>query len=273
MNVVKVQPAGRYRYSLTAPRRLAPMILCMGLAALAASIAEAHSGRRFVVSVDSDQIVARGANTGTDDGAPAVRPYLGAIHDHWQNSPLGLDSASASFPEFDVPGPTSALANWPLRLTLHAVTTWRDPPHMPSAGTVPQLAPLSAGEIVSVTLDGETVDSSSPGTLLLASSVLAEGVLDISLLYEVNQRPSNQIHVVEVALSSGNPAIGDSDSLYVILSPDGATPVERLHHASLFLENYLASARPVPEPGGGILLAGFGLLVIACAVLRRGGRT
>ena len=40
--------------------------------------------------------------------------------------------------------------------------------------------------------------------------------------------------------------IADSEAIYTILSPAGATMAERLHHPSLFAEQFFGT--PVPEP-------------------------
>ena len=47
------------------------------------SSCSAHSGRRFSIEVVNGPPAAQGINTGPDDGAPFIRPYLNAIHDHW----------------------------------------------------------------------------------------------------------------------------------------------------------------------------------------------
>ena len=223
-----------------------------------------HDGRRFEVQVVDNQIVAQGVNTGTNDGAPDTRPYPNAIHDHWQNSLVGSDSAMATLPGFDIPSSATPLWSQPFYLTLNSVTKWVSPPMMPSVGTIPQLTPLPAGELVEVTIDAstysQTIDSDSLGTILLSPSVSIFGISDLDLLYEVNKQPAGEIYVLNTTLSSGNTGVENSDPVYIILSPDGANHAERLHHAALFLEENITSAIIVPEPGCGILLM-IGLLV------------
>lgn len=219
------------------------LLLVLGLSELA----NGHDGRRFEVQVVDNRIVAQGVNTGADDGAPVTRPYANAIHDHWHNSPVvGVESALATLPGFDVPSSSNALWSQPLYLTLQSVTKWVSPPMMPAAGTIPQLTHLSTGELVEVTIDtddySQTIDSDNLGTILLTDSVSIFGSLDIDLLYTVNKQPVGEIYVLSTILSSGNTNVQESDPVYIILSPDGANPAEKLHHAALYLEENITSS-------------------------------
>ncbi len=230
-------------------------------AVVLAGNAEAHDGRRFQVELAVGQLVAQGVNTGNFDGAPDRRPYRNVIHDHWQNSPLiGSNAATASFPEFDILSPAAELQFRPLELRLLGVTKWVDPPPIPPPGTVPSFESLPSDEILSLTLNGETIDSQSLGSLFLATSVPPNGLSDIPATYAVNRRPANEIYVIETQLASSNPAVLPSDSVYILLSPDGASPMERLHHAALYLEEYIVT-HPIPEPTA-IAVALLGVLVV-----------
>ena len=224
-------------------------------------IATAHEGRRFEVSVVAGQLLAEGVNTGPDDGAPAVRPYPNAIHDHWLNSPVGNEVAFATLPGFDFPHPPSDLVDHPLYVTLLDVHRWVNPPTMPTADTIPRLSPLAPGEIITITGDTQTIDSTNRGTLLLAPAVTAGGIADLDFIYEINSRPQDVIHVLTVRLEAPDSVVQSSDPIYILLSPDGADPATRLHHASLFLEARIADIA-VPEPASCWLLALFSAGVI-----------
>jgi hypothetical protein len=240
---------------------------------VACSVASGHEGRRFVVSLELGQLVVQGQNTGSDDGAPAIRPYTGAIHDHWRNNPLVPNRASATFPEFDLPAPTGGLADWPLYLNLLGAGKWDNPPPMMvPPDTVPHLVALEPGELIGVSRGAHITNTDQLGSLPLIDSVPAGGLLDIGLLYEINRAPVGQIHYLQFSLSSGNSAVMASDPFYVILSPDGANHMERRHHAALFLENYLAT-RAVPEPAS-IVSAIAALFAMAmCRSASRWGRS
>jgi len=78
------------------------------------------------------------------------------------------------------------------------------------------------------------------------------------LIYQIDSKPLDEIYVFEFQLratpiASGVNALLPSDSVFVLLSPDGAGPDERLHHASLFLEQYVTT---IPEPASATLMAG-----------------
>lgn len=254
-----------HRPESMAPTSLATLraLMAGALVALVTTTAWSHDGRRFQVLVDDGQLVAQGANTGADDGSPAVRPYTGAIHDHWRNSPLiGFDLANAVAPEFDVVDPPATLVDRPLYLSLVSVKKWVNPPRMPTPGMQPLLEELDPGEMVSIGLGVNQVDSQTLGDLLLVPSVPTGGVLDLALDYRINRKPANEIHVLELTVSSPLSSVAPSGSIYVLLSPDGATPAERLHHASLYLEAYLGYQTPEPATVGSALLAS---LVCCCA--------
>ncbi len=236
-------------------RRVASAAAALSLALLHTAPADAHSGRRLLIEVVEGKLQAQGLNTGPDDGAPAIRPYLNTIHDHWRNvESLGI--ATASLPGFDV-SPSAATALQGSRLSLHldAVLRWRSPPTHPHAAHIPHLEGLAAGQVLTINGPSETIDSQGLGELTLLEEVPFGGVTDLDLVYGFNQMPADQIHVLRLGLSAtplagGDPIVAPSDPLYVLLSPDGVGPVERLHHASLFLEGYLAA---IPEPSSGVM--------------------
>jgi len=226
----------------------------MVLSLLAIATADAHPGRRLQIGLIDGQLVAQGANTGDSDGAPPVREYPNVIHDHWHNSPLvSIDSATTGAPEFDIIAPAAELQFRPLELSLVDVKKWAIPPIAPPVGTVPIFEPLASDEFVSLSLGGQQMDSENFGSLFLTTSVSPGGETDIQLTYAVNRRPENEIYVLEFLLSTTNPAVQPSAPVFILLSPDGSSPVEKLHHASLYLEKFLGT-RQVPEPASSTLL-------------------
>ena len=230
-------------------------LLACALVVAVCDMAEAHLGRRLLIEVVDGKLQTQGVNTGPDDGAPAIRPYPNAIHDHWRNvESLGI--ATASLPGFDVsPAAATALQGSGLELRLDAVLRWRSPPMHPDPGHTPRLEPLAAGQVLTIDGPTETLNSENLGALTLLDEVPFGGVADLDLIYGINALPTVEIHVLRFGLTATPiggrlPTVAASDPIYVLLSPDGDGPVERLHHASLFLENYLAT---VPEPSTGSL--------------------
>lgn len=221
----------------------------------------AHNGRGFEIEVVAGKLQAQGINSAAPDGAPAIRPYLNSIHDHWRYIQQ-IDASVASLPEFEVTPQVafSSLESYSLAAELVSATQWKSPPLMPMAGTIPNLTPLDVNEVISIQTLGAPVLSDTLGTLELSSSVPAGGTGDIIPSYSVAGSPSGKIHVLELVLSATAPnatfpEIASSDPIFVLLSPDGVGPAERLHHASLYLERYLGeNGRPVPEPGTTVLL-------------------
>ena len=243
--------------------RSCALLLCFVAASFAQRQASAHSGRRLLVEVANGVLQAQGVNTGPADGAPSVRPYVNVIHDHWHNiypdPATGLSPfANSLLPDIGVP-PNGQLQGYDLTLTLLGAQKWVNPPEMPTPGVVPLLQPLGPGETIRIETVNSDVSTDAPGTLLLSVSVPARGIDDLLLNYTTNRLPSNEIDVLTFRLSA-KPAdptkpdlIADSGPIFVLLSPDGANSMEKLHHASLFLEAYLA--KPIPEPSSCMLAA------------------
>ncbi len=232
------------------------MILWM-LAAALATPAWAHDGRRFEVKIVNDQLVAHGyISDGEDDGGGVVRPYFNAIHDHWANNPVA-DAASADLPGFDVLDDADALIGHDLIWTLTGVRKWNTPA---TSGPV-VLDDLAPGEELFVRFGASTVSATAPGPLTLVNGFTGSNGVDLDLAYDIGVRPAGAIYVLEGTLSTTATGVADSSTVYTILSPDGATPMERLHHPSLYLETQLGV--PVPEPAALAPLAG------CLALLRR----
>ena len=223
--------------------------------------AHGHAGRKFLVEVVNGKLQVQGVNTGVPDGAPASRPYINAIHDHWQNiTPppgSGLEPRATSFlPDYEIQIGTAfvVLREHEVTLDLVRASQWVNPPPMPMLGTVPDLQPLDLGEVIQIEA-ANTITTDTLGTLLLSASVPPSGIEDILVNYSISGHPAAEIHVLEFRMSATptNPnlpdRIADSNPIFVVLSPDGENPVEKLHHTSLFLAEYLAAQSvKVPEP-------------------------
>lgn len=202
----------------------------------------AHDGRRFEVQIVDDQLVAQGyLDNIPDDGGGVVRPYVNAIHGHFSNGGPGF--AFATLPGYDILGNADALIGHDLTWEATGFSVWRTPS---MTGTV-SLDTLGAGEQIKVLKGLQSVDSElGLGSIELLSSVTGSTVLDIDLSYEFyGDHPSGEIFAIESKLTTSAPGVADSGTIYTLLSPDGATPMEKLHHHSLNAESQLG----VPEPG------------------------
>lgn len=227
----------------------------------------AHTGRRFLIEVVGGKLQAQGVNTGAPDGAPAIRPYVNSIHAHWSNvTPdpnSGLQPFATSFlPDFEVPIDASfvQLKFHELNLELLGASKWVAPPMMPPEGTVPHLQPLDPNEVIRIETVNTDISTDTLGELLLSVSIPQAGIDDIVLNYNIEGHPTDQIHVLQFQLSAkpADPSlpdlIEDSDPIYILLSPDGSSPMERLHHAALYLEEFLGNNPTfIPEPGSFLL--------------------
>lgn len=202
-----------------------------------------HDGRRFEVQVVDNQLVAQGyLDNIADDGGGLVRPYVNAIHGHFSNGGPGF--AFATLPGYDILGNADALIGHDLTWEAVGFSVWRTPA---MSGSI-VLDVLGAGEQINVLKGLETVDSSlGLGSIELLSSVGSSTVLDLDLSYEFyGDHPNGEIYVIESRLTTSAPGIADSGTIYTLLSPDGSTMAERLHHQSLHAESELGTF--VPEP-------------------------
>ena len=234
---------------------------------------EAHDGRRFDVTVIDGQLYAQGYLSGVDpinDGGGIERPYFNAIHGHFSNTNSAA-LAITGLPGFDIREENaSELQGFDLALTLIGSGVWDSPPAQDGSGFAqdfgePQLTDLAADETIFASFGSTTVDTDALGILTLATAISGD-VLDIDLDYEINNQPVNSIHFLEWELSTSNPDIANSSSIYTILSPDGVGVVERLHFQSLALEEGLGVtlAVAVPEPSS--------MMPRVCSVLFNDGK-
>ena len=235
-------------------------IAAVAATACLAPSALAHDGRRFEIQIHDGQLFAQGYLSGADpmdDGGGIVRPYVNSMHSHWANHVVpAIDYASGTLPGFDIFGST-ALDGFELTLTLNAASKWVNPPLMPAPGTVPNLVPLEAGETVTISRGNPRTNTDNPGTFVLEAAVGIGGTVDMDPLYEIEKRPEGEIYVFEWILATNAPGIEASEPIYVLLSPAGDTPQIRLHHASLYLEQYFGTQ--VPAPGAAVLLGAAGV--------------
>ena len=247
------------------------------------SIGFAHTGRRLEVKTELDggmeKLYAQGySSSGTDDGSGVTRPYINVIHDHWSNV---FGAATSGLPSFDVLT-AGNLQGYSLYAELVGVTKWVDPPlvemggmMMVPDGTIPTLESLTTENLI-VSKDSQVVSNGALGTLTLDNSISASGE-HLDLIYVIDLEPANVLYALEWVLSTDSPNIMASESIYAILSPDGANMIEKMHMESLYLESYLGNGsgggggmNMSPEPSAGFLLC-LGFLTVAALRRRRGG--
>ena len=276
------------------------LLLTAALAAtcfLAAATADAHDGRRFQIEVVDNQLRAQGVNSNARPIDPAgPRPYFNALHDHFAD--LGNGTFVAGLPGYDMGLGSDALVGDQVTWTLTGASKWEgvdaliDPDNMGRVIGTPDvdLVPLSAGEAISVSYDGDVIDTATLGGFTFVDDydgrvrVNDDGVafvpnggtsngFDLDPAYLFTGTPQTDggigpvpgtLFVLESVLSTDDPAIADSETIYTIFSPSGNGPVERLHFASLYLEEVLGTpTTPIPEP------TSLALLGVASLTLRR----
>jgi hypothetical protein len=229
----------------------------------------AHGNRRLEIIVQDGQIAGQGYLTnGIDDGGGITRPYVNAIHSHF--APVGNTGLYNNITGFDLVD-AEPFEGSDLVLTLMGAGKWANPPAQDGTllaqdfGT-PQLSPLDPSENIEVFF-GAAVDpvatTDSLGSFNLIDSVSGP-VTDIDLLPLVDFDPSGSLYFLEWTLSTTNPLIADSESIYTILSPPGDNPVDRFHFQSLALERTLSvNASAIPEPGSLVCLVVGGIAILS----------
>ena len=235
------------------------------------AVASAHDGKRIEILVQDDKIVGQGylfSGDGmpSDDGGRITRPYQNAIHSHFTQ--VGSLPVYNNVTGFDL-RESEPFDGADLILTLTGAGKWANPPAQDGTrlaqdfGT-PQLSPLDPGENIEVGYEFQPdISTDSPGSFTLVSSVSGPAT-DIDLAPLVEFDPSGSIYYLEWTLSTTQPGISNSDSIYTILSPPGMGPVQRMHFQSLALERHLGvQATAVPEPGSLTSLVLVGLMIAA----------
>jgi hypothetical protein len=250
------------------------LTLTLTIAFASSQLLLAHGGRRFDVVVIDGQLHAQGYNSGTFDQGDYVRPFTNAIHNHWAPG-----STVATLPGFDVTfansfvdenGTTqqygyqnqaSLLSGFDLSIELTGAGKWTSP-----TTTAFVASPFAANESIEIDFLAASVDTDNIG---MGSALMFDLVtdwsnplnridLDPDYFLDLTPEASGSIYFLEWQLSSENPAIESSDSVYTIFSP----PMQ-VHSQSLALEQTLGtSLASVPEPSA-LGLVGLGLAVLA----------
>ena len=224
--------------------RYLPQASLTTLCFLLATSCFAHEGRRFLVQVENNQLIAQGVNTENPIrfNEAAVRPYINVIHDHWTNYGFnGVDTAVASLPGFDVPASEMRLWGKKLVLTVNNVYRWDKAPEAPTPSS--QVVLTSAlEEDFSLKFNRDAVGTVTglPGSLQLAAHVPKTGLIDLDLRYELKKHVVDSIYVIDLKLSVVSENVTDSDTVYVILGPPGY----KYQKALMFLEKYLSVNSP-----------------------------
>ena len=239
--------------------------------------AQAHDGRRFDIQIKDGQLVALGyisGNNPVDDGNGVVRDYYNAIHSHWTDLvDLGIQSRS-TLPGFDISDESDLIGD-ELWLTVTGVKKWAHAPfsdfagshggghgsghgttHTPSHGGghfSPNFAAIPADEWVQVQFNGAVLNLGN--ALQIESSVGSQGHYDLTFDYKAGNpldaalAPETAVYLVELQLSTSDPSILPSDTIYAILSPT----IAGAHGLSLATEQALGT--PVPEPASLAIMA------------------
>lgn len=220
---------------------------------LLASSVLAHEGHRFIVMVEDGKLMAQGVNTEspTRFNEKPVRPYVNVIHDHWTNYGFnGVDTAISYLPGFDVLPDEQKLWHSALDLRLNRIYRWQQPPESPDAATKPVfITPIAAEFQLILGQNRISTLTGLPDTIQLVKYIPKSGALDLDLRYELQQRVTDSIDVIEAQLSTSAEGVADSDTVYIILGPPGY----RYQKALIFLEQYLSVnqpeviVRPLPE--------------------------
>ncbi len=234
----------------------------------------AHGGRRLDVVVIDGQLHAQGYNSGTFDGTDYLRPFTNAIHNHWAPG-----SSVTTLPGFDVTfansfidengntqqygyqNDASQLAGHDLSIELIGSGKWTSPTTSAFVAS-----PFAANESIEIDYLAATLDTDDIGTgsalvfdlVTDWSNPLNRIDLDPDYILDLAPEASGSIYFLEWQLSSANPEIEASDSVYTIFAPPG-----QVHAQSLALEQTLGtSLSSVPEPSV-LGLMGLGLSILA----------
>ncbi|MEM1213653.1 MAG: hypothetical protein AAGI68_15295 [Planctomycetota bacterium] len=229
-----------------------------------------------------------------------IRPYRNAQHGHWEstNALNEPQTPQDDLPGYDVglggealqghsvfwtltdawkwTGVSSAFVSNPsaVPLGIHLPGMMLGMPIFLEPGFTPVREVLGTDEI-RVLFGGTTVSTDSLGASLTLidtydgnGSVDADGFsqgvsngIDIDPVYALFEGDfTDTLYVLESVLSTDNPDIADSETIYTIFAPDGMGPAARLHFASLSLEESLGTAIPEPAVASVLLLGGVVML-------------
>ena len=254
------------------------LILTLIFTLTATQMLLAHGGRRLDVVVIDGKLFAQGYNSGSADQGDFVRPYMNSIHNHWASG-----STVTSLPGFDVTlgqafidgggvahpysynNQAALLQGFDLSIELTGAGKWTSPsqPFTESVFGINESIGIDyeseANENVSVSIDTTDLASGVPLTFDLVTD-WSESTTDLDVDYtlSLNPEPTGSIYFLQWQLSSANPAIESSDSVYTIFAP----PMQ-FHHQSLALEQTLGTTvSSVPEPSA-LGLLGLGLSILA----------
>ena len=234
---------------------------------LATTCAFGHgNGRLFDIAVVDGKLIAQGYNSGSPDGLDSIRPFVNSIHDHFnfigtETQPFGI----TNYPSWDIGilegANISELIGYEITVELVGSGKWINIPEQDGTGLnqdfgVPDLMlfshedlEINPAEIIRVRYNGQTINTLDLGQFQLNSAVNGP-TPDLDFEFFIDNQNTDEIYFVEFKLKTNAPRIKDSDTVYVIQSPDGVGPVERLHFQSLYLECYLGTAiDPVVLPG------------------------
>ena len=222
------------------------------------------NGRLFDIAIVDGKLVAQGYNTGGNDGFAPIRPYVNSIHDHFtfigtDKQPLGV----TNYPSWDIgilPGADiSPLIGYELNIELVGSGKWINVPPQDGTGLnqdfgIPELIRFTPqdlvdqpSEIMRVRFGNKFINTLNLGEFQFSPSV-AGVTADLDFEYFIDNHNSSEIYFLEWKLKTNAPGVADSDTIYVIQSPDGLGPVARLHFQSLYLERFLG------KPIQGVLL-------------------
>ncbi len=163
--------------------------------------ANGHAGRRFTVEVVNQKLQVQGINTGPSDGAPAFRPYLNSLHDHFRNIEAA-NAAIANLPGYDIPAFTLPLVGKRLELEWTSTRKWVNPPLEPDAQTRPIFEPLDDSELITIFGPFSDTNSDQMGTLVLAESLPESGATDVDLVYQINSLPSQVLYLLTFTMAA-----------------------------------------------------------------------
>ena len=250
------------------------LILTLTIALTSAQMLLAHGGRRLDVVVIDGKLHAQGYNSGSFDQADYLRPYTNAIHNHWSagSDVTGLPGFDVTFAnsfvdengttqQYGYQNDASQLSGFDLSIELTGAGKWTSP-----TTTTYVESPFDINESISVAFGSTLIntDNLGTGTSLVFdlvtdwSNPLNRLDLDPAYLLDVAPEVSGSLYFLEWELSSENPDIESSDSVYTIFAPPG-----QVHGQALELEQTLgAAAATVPEPSA-LGLIGLGVSILA----------